>query len=101
MTIKKIAIIMGSDSDYPVVKNAGTILTELGLPFITRVMSAHRTPELVEAFASGARDEGFGVIIAAAGKAAHPNNADTGGSHQTIFSLGRSWPSMNSIATKT
>ena len=71
MTIKKIAIIMGSDSDYPVVKNAGTILTELGLPFITRVMSAHRTPELVEAFASGARDEGFGVIIAAAGKAAH------------------------------
>ena len=71
MTIKKIAIIMGSDSDYPVVKNAGTILTELGLPFITRVISAHRTPELVEAFASGARDEGFGVIIAAAGKAAH------------------------------
>ena len=62
---------MGSDSDYPIVKNAELVLTDLGIPFVTRVMSAHRTPELVSAFASGARDEGFGVIIAAAGKAAH------------------------------
>ena len=71
MNEKKIAIIMGSDSDYPIVKNAELVLTDLGIPFVTRVMSAHRTPELVSAFASGARDEGFGVIIAAAGKAAH------------------------------
>ncbi len=71
MNQKKIAIIMGSDSDYPVVKNAELVLKDLGIPYITRVLSAHRTPELVSAFASGAKDEGFGVIIAAAGKAAH------------------------------
>ncbi len=71
MEEKKIAIVMGSDSDYPVVKNAELILEDLGISFVTRVMSAHRTPELVSTFASGARNEGFGVIIAAAGKAAH------------------------------
>ncbi len=71
MNQKKIAIIMGSDSDYPVVKNAEPILKELEIPYVIRIMSAHRTPELVSAFATSAADEGFGVIIAAAGKAAH------------------------------
>ncbi len=71
MKQKKIAIIMGSDSDYPVVKGAEAVLNDLDIPFVIRVMSAHRTPDLVSAFASGAKEEGFGVIIAAAGKAAH------------------------------
>jgi 5-(carboxyamino)imidazole ribonucleotide mutase len=71
MDQKKVAIIMGSDSDYPVVKNAELVLKDLGIPYVTRIMSAHRTPEQVIAFATSARDEGFSAIIAAAGKAAH------------------------------
>lgn len=71
MNQKKVAIIMGSDSDYPIVKNSEPILRDLDIPYVIRIMSAHRTPELVSAFAIGAADEGFGAIIAAAGKAAH------------------------------
>ena len=66
--MKKIAIIMGSDSDFPVVKAAADTLQELEIPFEVHVYSAHRTPQ---AFVSAARQNGFGVIIAAAGKAAH------------------------------
>lgn len=69
--LKKVAVVMGSDSDLPVVSGAVKQLKELGIPVVARVISAHRTPAEAEAFASGARDEGFGVIIAAAGKAAH------------------------------
>jgi len=69
--MKKIAIIMGSDSDLPVVKKAADTLKEYGVEYEMRVMSAHRTPELVREFVSGARENGFGAIIAAAGKAAH------------------------------
>ena len=71
MRKNKVAIIMGSDSDYPIVKNAEEILCRMEIPYITRVMSAHRTPAEVSAFASQAKEEGFSVIIAAAGKAAH------------------------------
>ncbi len=71
MKNKKVAIIMGSDSDYPIVKKAEEILTQIDIPFISRVMSAHRTPKEVSVFASKARVNGFAVIIAAAGKAAH------------------------------
>jgi 5-(carboxyamino)imidazole ribonucleotide mutase len=71
MSGKKVAIIMGSDSDYPIVKKAEDTLEGFGIPFETRVMSAHRTPDAVRDFAVNARDEGFGVIVAAAGKAAH------------------------------
>lgn len=71
MAIKKVALIMGSDSDYPVVTKAEAALKSFGIPFVTHVMSAHRTPEQVRDFALKARDAGFGVIIAAAGKAAH------------------------------
>jgi 5-(carboxyamino)imidazole ribonucleotide mutase len=71
MAGKKVAIIMGSDSDYPVVKKAEDTLERFGIPFETRVMSAHRTPDAVRDFAVNARNEGFGVIVAAAGKAAH------------------------------
>lgn len=69
--VKKVAVIMGSDSDFPVVSGAIKTLKEYGVPFEVHVMSAHRTPELASKFSSEARDNGFGVIIAAAGKAAH------------------------------
>ncbi len=67
----KVAVIMGSDSDLPVVKPCLTNLAKFGIPYEVRVMSAHRTPEAASKFASSAKAEGFGVIIAAAGKAAH------------------------------
>lgn len=69
--MKKVAIIMGSDSDWAVVKAAAKQLKDWGVPFEAHIMSAHRTPESAAAFARNAREEGFGVIIAAAGMAAH------------------------------
>lgn len=69
--MKKVAIIMGSDSDLPVVKKAVDVLREYEVPFEVHVLSAHRTPEQAKTFASLAAENGFGVIIAAAGKAAH------------------------------
>ena len=71
MEQKKVAVIMGSDSDLPVVEKAIKQLRELHIPVEAHVMSAHRTPEAACAFARSARDNGFGAIIAAAGKAAH------------------------------
>lgn len=68
---KKVAVIMGSDSDWKTVKGACEELKRLGIPFEAHVMSAHRTPVAAAAFAQGARGNGFGVIIAAAGMAAH------------------------------
>ena len=69
--MKKIGIVMGSKSDLPVVQKTADTLRELGLPFEVRILSAHRTPAEAAAFAAGARDSGFGVLIAAAGMAAH------------------------------
>ena len=69
--MKKVAVIMGSDSDFPVVKNALTELKSFGVPFEARVMSAHRSPALAAEFAEKAAENGFGVIICAAGMAAH------------------------------
>ena len=69
--MKKVAVIMGSDSDFPVVSPAVKRLKEFGIPVEVRVMSAHRTPDAAAAFSASAVEEGFGVIIAAAGKAAH------------------------------
>ena len=71
MSLKKVAVIMGSDSDWPVVKGCCAQLKAYGIPFEARVMSAHRTPAEAAAFAKSAADEGFGVLIAAAGMAAH------------------------------
>lgn len=68
---KKVAVIMGSDSDFPTVSPAIKRLKTLGIPVEVHVMSAHRTPAAAAAFSSSARENGFGVIIAAAGKAAH------------------------------
>jgi 5-(carboxyamino)imidazole ribonucleotide mutase len=66
-----VAIIMGSQSDWPVMKHAADMLEQLGVAFEAKVVSAHRTPERLYAFAKGARAAGFKVIIAGAGGAAH------------------------------
>lgn len=68
---KKVAVIMGSDSDFPVVKAAVEKLKSFGVPYEVRVMSAHRTPDAAAEFSKNAAANGFGVIIAAAGMAAH------------------------------
>ena len=69
--MKKVAIIMGSASDLPVVDKGAKMLKEFGVPFEIHVFSAHRTPDEAASFAMNARKNGFGAIIAAAGKAAH------------------------------
>ena len=71
MSVKKVAVIMGSDSDFPVVSAAVKRLKSFDIPVEVHVMSAHRTPQAASEFSSGAAANGFGVIIAAAGKAAH------------------------------
>ena len=69
--MNKVAVIMGSDSDLPIVEKAIATLGEFGVPTEVHVFSAHRTPEQARAFAMSARENGFGAILAAAGKAAH------------------------------
>ena len=69
--MKKVAVIMGSDSDFPVVSKAVAELKAYGVPYECHVMSAHRTPALASDFADKAKENGFGVIICAAGMAAH------------------------------
>ena len=69
--MKKVGIIMGSDSDLPVVEKAINVLKDFSIPFEVHIYSAHRTPEQARAFALGARENGFGVMICAAGMAAH------------------------------
>ena len=66
-----VAIIMGSQSDWETMKNAADTLDALDIPYEARIVSAHRTPDRLVSFAKGARDEGFQVIIAGAGGAAH------------------------------
>ena len=69
--MKKVAIVMGSDSDLPVAQKAVDTLKTFGVPFEAHVFSAHRTPDQARDFAWSAREKGFGVIVAAAGMAAH------------------------------
>lgn len=69
--MKKVGIIMGSDSDLPILKKTASTLRSLGIPYETHVYSAHRTPAEARDFALNARDNGFGVLICAAGMAAH------------------------------
>ena len=69
--VRKVAVIMGSDSDWPVVKGACAQLKALGIPFEAHILSAHRTPAEAAEFAKSARANGFGVILCAAGMAAH------------------------------
>lgn len=84
--MKKVAVIMGSDSDFPIVKDAVKELKSYGVPYEVHVMSAHRTPELASEFAAGAKDNGFGVIICAAGMAAHLAGVIAG--HTTLPVIG-------------
>ena len=67
----KVGIVMGSKSDYPIVQRTEKMLERFGVGYVTRVISAHRTPKAAEQFASEAEDSGIEVIITAAGKAAH------------------------------
>ncbi len=69
--MKKIALVMGSDSDLPVIQKSVDVLSSFEVPFEVHVYSAHRTPQEAKTFAENARENGFGVIIAAAGMAAH------------------------------
>ena len=69
--MKKVAIIMGSDSDLPIVQKGVDVLKNFGVPYEVHVYSAHRTPDEAGVFASKAEENGFGVLIAAAGMAAH------------------------------
>jgi 5-(carboxyamino)imidazole ribonucleotide mutase len=71
MTVPPVAIIMGSQSDWDTMRHAAETLDALSVPHDTRIVSAHRTPERLYAFAKGAKDAGFKVIIAGAGGAAH------------------------------
>lgn len=84
--LKKVAVIMGSDSDFPIVKDAVKELKAYGVPFEVHVMSAHRTPELASEFAAKAKENGFGVIICAAGMAAHLAGVIAG--HTTLPVIG-------------
>lgn len=84
--IKKVAVIMGSDSDFPVVKDTVAELKAYGVPYEVHVMSAHRTPEMASEFASKAKENGFGIIICAAGMAAHLAGVIAG--HTTLPVIG-------------
>ena len=84
--LKKVAVIMGSDSDFPIVKDAVKELKSYGVPYEVHVMSAHRTPELASEFASKAKENGFGIIICAAGMAAHLAGVIAG--HTTLPVIG-------------
>lgn len=69
--MKKVALIMGSDSDLPIVEKAVTVLKDLGIPYEAHIYSAHRTPVQTRDFTVAARDNGFGVLVCFAGMAAH------------------------------
>ncbi len=76
--MKKVAVVMGSDSDMPIARKALDVLGAMGIPAVARVISAHRTPEEAARFADSAAGEGIGVVIAIAGKAAHLAGAIAG-----------------------
>ena len=84
---KKVAVIMGSDSDWPVVNGACTQLEEFGIPFEAHILSAHRTPAAAAEFARSARANGFGVLICAAGMAAHLAGAFAGNSTLPVIGI--------------
>ena len=85
--MKKIAIIMGSDSELPVLEGAIKTLSQFEVPCEVRVLSAHRTPVEAANFARSAREEGFGAIIAAAGKAAHLAGAMAAGTTLPVIGI--------------
>ena len=85
--MKKVAVIMGSDSDWPVVKGACDQLKAFGIPYEAHILSAHRTPAAAADFARNARANGFGVLICAAGMAAHLAGAFAGNSTLPVIGI--------------
>ncbi len=85
--MKKVAVIMGSDSDWPVVKAACVQLQDFGIPYEAHILSAHRTPAAAADFAKNARSNGFGVLICAAGMAAHLAGAFAGNSTLPVIGI--------------
>ena len=85
--MKKVAVIMGSDSDWPVVKGACAQLKEFGIPYEAHILSAHRTPAAAADFARSARANGFGVLICAAGMASHLAGAFAGNSTLPVIGI--------------
>ena len=85
--MKKVAVLMGSDSDWPVVKGACEQLKAFGVPYEAHILSAHRTPAEAAEFARSARANGFGVIICAAGMAAHLAGAVAGNSTLPVIGI--------------
>ena len=85
--MKKVAVIMGSDSDWPVVKGACQQLAAFGIPYEAHILSAHRTPAEAAEFAKNARTNGFGVLICAAGMAAHLAGAFAGNSTLPVIGI--------------
>ena len=85
--MKKVAVIMGSDSDWPVVKGAVEQLKKFGIPYEAHILSAHRTPAAAAEFAKSARANGFGVLICAAGMAAHLAGAFAGNSTLPVIGI--------------
>ena len=85
--MKKAAVIMGSDSDWPVVKGACQQLEAFGIPYEAHILSAHRTPAQAAEFARSARANGFGVLICAAGMAAHLAGAFAGNSTLPVIGI--------------
>lgn len=87
LQMKKVGIVMGSTSDLPVVQKAADVLKEFGVPYEMHVYSAHRTPTEAREFALNARKNGFGVIIAAAGMAAHLAGAMAAGTTLPVIGI--------------
>lgn len=95
--MKKVAVLMGSDSDMPVVEPAIRTLEKFGIAYEARIMSAHRTPGVVGDFAANAEKNGFGVIIAAAGKAAHLAGVVAGHTTLPVIGIPISAPALNGL----
>ena len=95
--MKKVAVIMGSDSDWPVVKGACSQLEAFGIPYEAHILSAHRTPAAAAEFAKAARKNGFGVLICAAGMAAHLAGAFAGNSTLPVIGIPVAGGALNGL----
>lgn len=95
--MKKVAVIMGSDSDWPVVQGACDTLKQFGIPFEAHILSAHRTPADAADFAKNARNNGFGVLICAAGMAAHLAGAFAGNSTLPVIGIPMKGDAMDGL----
>ena len=95
--MKKVAVIMGSDSDWPVVQGACRQLDEFKIPYEAHILSAHRTPAAAAEFAKSARANGFGVLICAAGMAAHLAGAFAGNTTLPVIGIPMNGGAMDGL----